>query len=72
MLINKQKAAELLGVSARQIDVLRKDHGLPWVKVGVCVRFVPEELEAWIKSKTVSSCGATQKSGNDCEEASGA
>ena len=39
--------ARLLGCSERQIHVLRKQ-GLPAVRVGNLIRFIPEHVHAWL------------------------
>ena len=47
-LIGKKQVAEMLGCSVRQIDSLRKEYGLPFVRLGVSVKFRPEAVQAWI------------------------
>lgn len=47
-LVGKQDLARQIGVSASQIDRLRK-LGLPSVKVGESVRFEPAKVIAWLK-----------------------
>ena len=48
VLVGKQDLARQIGVSASQIDRLRK-LGLPSVKVGESVRFEPAKVLAWLK-----------------------
>lgn len=49
-LVGKQDLARQIGVSASQIDRLRK-LGLPSVKVGEAVRFEPAKVVAWLKER---------------------
>ena len=49
-LVGKQDLARQIGVSASQIDRLRK-LGLPSVKVGESVRFEPAKVVAWLKGQ---------------------
>ncbi len=50
VLVGKQDLARQIGVSASQIDRLRK-LGLPSVKVGDSVRFEPAKVVAWLKER---------------------
>lgn len=51
-LMDTPRLAEFLGdVSIEHIANLRKREGLPWVKVGNCIRFRPEAIESWLKSR---------------------
>ena len=47
------EVARFLGCSERQIHVLRKQ-GLPAVRVGNLIRFIPEHVHAWL-----SGCDAS-------------
>jgi len=49
-LLNPKQAAEFLGVKAQTLAVWRsvKRYDLPTVRVGRCVRYRPEALEAWL------------------------
>ena len=53
-LIDKRGVAEMLGCSVRQVDSLREKEGLPFVKVGNLVKFIPEHVRAWILAKEVN------------------
>lgn len=51
-LLNAREAARWLGVSERQLDRLKADHGLPFVRLGSrSVRYRRESLEAWAKAQ---------------------
>ncbi len=50
-LIGKKEVAEMLGCSVRKVDSLRKEDGLPFVQIGVCVKFRPEAVTAWIQKR---------------------
>jgi phage terminase Nu1 subunit (DNA packaging protein) len=47
-LVDRHGIAELLSVSASQVDALRKK-GMPTVMVGQNVRFEPAAVVAWLK-----------------------
>jgi len=47
VLLSKRQAAEALGVSPSTLDRLRRDAGLPCVKLDGLVLFRPESLRAW-------------------------
>ena len=47
VLLNKREAAESLGVSPSTLDRLRREAGLPSVKLDGLVLFRPEGLRAW-------------------------
>ena len=49
-LLNKQGAADLLGVSVRTIDSLRKQ-GLPHCFIGGQVRFSESEISSWVQAQ---------------------
>lgn len=50
LLVDKQDLAQQIGVSASQIDRLRK-LGLPSVKVGESVRFEPAKVLDWLREQ---------------------
>ena len=50
-LLDKKGASEMLGVSIRTIDTLRKQKGLPHCFVGGQVRFSELELSEWVKTQ---------------------
>lgn len=56
-LLDKQGAADLLLVSVRKIDGMRKAGRLPFLKIGNQVRFRREALERWIDDLEKSQAG---------------
>ena len=52
-LIDKRGLAKKLGVSIRSIDVLMKDKGLPYFKIGRVVRFKVDEVNKWLEERKV-------------------
>jgi hypothetical protein len=54
---DRAEAARYLGVSTRQVDLLRKHHALPTRWVGDSPRFDPGELDEWSRCRTGSSQG---------------
>jgi len=50
VLVGKQDLARAIGISASQIDRLRK-LGLPSVKIGENVRFEPAKVLEWLKQQ---------------------
>ncbi len=57
ILLSKQQAAEALGVSPSTIDRLRREVGLPCVKLNGLVLFRPEALRQWAtKNEQRTSC----------------
>lgn len=50
-LIGKKEVAEMLDCSVRQVDYLRKEDGLPFLQIGVCVKFRPEDIDRWIEKR---------------------
>lgn len=61
-LIGKKEVAEMLDCSVRQVDYLRKEDGLPFVQIGVCVKFRPEAVIAWILKREQGD--GTEQTGN--------
>ena len=59
-LIDEKEAAEFLDVTPGTLSVWRSTgrHGLPFIKVGACVRYSRKSLEAWLESRTRTN-GAT-------------
>jgi excisionase family DNA binding protein len=51
VLLNKREAAEALGVSQSTLDRLRREAGLPSVKLDGLVLFRPEALQQWAAEK---------------------
>ena len=60
-LLDKRGAAELLNVSIRTIDSLRK-RGLPFCFVGGQVRFSEQELSEWVKTQQPAPAGTQEES----------
>lgn len=56
-LIDKKAAAELLSCSPRQVDYLRENYGLPWIRLGAIIKFDPEEVQKWLREHTFSGPG---------------
>jgi len=56
-LLNEGQAAARLGLKPNTLAVWRVTgkYGLPFVKVGKCVRYKPHDLDVWIESRTVGS-----------------
>lgn len=50
-LLKKTEASELLRVSVRKIDQMRKDGELPFLKIGKQVRFRRSTLLEWIENQ---------------------
>lgn len=51
-----KEAAEFLHVSAKTVFVLRRKKGLPYIKLGGAIRFVPEEIRKYLEySRRLSS-----------------
>lgn len=48
LLIDSEAAARLLGISERALWTWTKRKAIPSRKLGRCVRYVPDELRAWI------------------------
>lgn len=63
-LLDKRNAAELLGVSVRTIDSLRK-RGLPYSLIGGQVRFSESEISEWVKAQKPHTPAGTQEGGHD-------
>ena len=47
ILLTKREASEALGISPSTLDRLRREHGLPAVKIDGLVLFRPAALDAW-------------------------
>ena len=54
LLIDKQRLSEQIDVSPAQIDRLRK-RGMPCVPVGTSVRFVAQDVVAWLRAQGPSN-----------------
>lgn len=61
VLLTPDDAATDLKVSVGTLQVWRSTgrHGLPYIKVGNCVRYRRSDIEAWLNGRTQLS-GATQ------------
>ncbi len=55
--LDKRNAAELLGVSVRTVDSLRKK-GLPFSCIGGQVRFLESEIFDWVKAQQPQTASA--------------
>ncbi len=60
-LLTPDDAANLMQVSIGTLQVWRSTgrHGLPFVKVGSCVRYRRSDIETWLEQRTQST-GATE------------
>jgi excisionase family DNA binding protein len=52
-LLNKKAAADALGVSTATLDRLRRSGRLPYRKVGGLIRFLPEDIESFVRMSIV-------------------
>ena len=50
-IMNKKEVAEYLKMSIPSIDRFMKSEGLPYSKVGKCVRYVEESIDEWLVKK---------------------
>jgi excisionase family DNA binding protein len=57
LLLDADQAAELLGLTRKQIYKLAREHQIPHLKVGRYLKFRRESLEAWIREQEI---GATR------------
>jgi len=54
MLLNKQQAAEMLGIKPVTIDRLRKSGKLKYRQIGVQVRFLEKDITDFIEKSVVN------------------
>ena len=55
-LITETKLAQVLGVSIQKLQRDRwAGRGIPYIKVGRCVRYRPEAVDAYLESRTRTS-----------------
>ena len=67
--MNKKEVAGLLRVSARQIDYLRANAGLPWIALGASIRFERNAVLQWVQTRTrVGGAVPSLKQKSDREE----
>ena len=52
-LLNKCQLAEYLGLKVYTIDSWVSQRRVPFIKLGKCVRFDPDEIELWLKERKV-------------------
>lgn len=55
VLLTKAEAAKTLSMSSATLDRLRRDAGLPCLKLDGLVLFRPESLDAWAKEREANS-----------------
>ncbi len=57
-LLTNEQAAEYLGVASNSLAVWRttKRYAIPYVKVGRLVKYRLSDLEAFLESRTITSC----------------
>jgi predicted DNA-binding transcriptional regulator AlpA len=48
-LLDKKAAAGILGISTVTLDRLRQAGQLPYRKIGALVRFLPEDIESFVR-----------------------
>ena len=53
-LLNKREVAAMLAVKIWTIDSWVSQRKIPFLKLGGCVRFDPDQISKWLQSKTVS------------------
>ncbi len=51
VLLTKKEATDVMGVSQATVDRLRRDGGLPYVKLHGLVMFRPKALHAWAEAR---------------------
>lgn len=49
--MNKKEVAEYLKMSIPSIDRFMKSEGLPYSKVGKCVRYMEDSINEWLVKK---------------------
>jgi excisionase family DNA binding protein len=52
-LLNREQTAKRINVSQRQLHNLRLSGGLPYVKIGKLVRFIPRDVDAYVESHRI-------------------
>lgn len=57
-LIDKRAAAALLSCSLRQVDYLRENYGLPWIRLGELVKFDRDQVQEWLEGQKYSGAGS--------------
>lgn len=61
-LLNVKEAAQHLGVSASYLDHLRvRGGGPPFIRLGVRVRYDPDDLAEWLKAQKRRSTSEAQR-----------
>ncbi len=50
-LLSRREAAAFLGISPRKLDSLAADGDLPRIKIGSCVRFERNDLNAFVNDR---------------------
>jgi excisionase family DNA binding protein len=55
-LLDKDQAADLLGIGRWHLEALIRRREIPFTKVGRLIRFKPEELRAWIDDNSTETC----------------
>lgn len=67
-LLNKRQAAEYLNVSERTVDYFRERGNLPFHVIGgergKLVRFIEEELHAWVTGRSRDNDSNDKEEGN--------
>lgn len=55
LLVNPTLAARMLGISPRTLWMLTNTQQVPHVRIGRCVRYPVDQLQAWIQQHTKGS-----------------
>ena len=56
-LVNKSAIADVLNCSTRQVDYLRENYGLPWIRLGEVIRFDMDDVLTWLESQKSTGPG---------------
>ena len=58
-LLTTAEAAKYIGVAEHTLEVWRstKRHRLPYLKIGKCVRYRRQDLDAWLASRMIDADG---------------
>jgi len=54
-ILTKKEVAQILKISERTVDSLRKHQGLPYASVGRSIRFDEAAIDAWLRSQSITT-----------------
>ena len=57
MTLNRQEAANTIGISVETLDRFRKEGKIPYRQIGAQIRFLPEDLSEYFKRCAVDKGG---------------